>query len=66
MYWWRGTREESTEFVIIFKTRRSLLRKLIAAVRSVHPDDVPCIATYPMGPALPEYLAWIDAETVHR
>ncbi len=65
-YWWRGSQEESSEFVIVFKTRRSLLRKLIAAVRSIHPYEVPCIVSYPMGTALPEYLAWIDAETGQR
>ncbi len=65
-YWWKGALEESNEFVIVFKTRRSLLRKLIAAVRRVHPYEVPCIVTYPMGPALTEYLEWIDAETAQR
>ncbi len=65
-YWWQGTQEETNEFVIIFKTRRSLVRKLIAAVRSVHPAEVPCVVSYPMGPALPEYLKWIDAETAQR
>ena len=65
-YWWEGTQEETHEFVIIFKTRRSLVRKFIAAIRSVHPAEVPCIVSYPMGPALPEYLDWIDAETVQR
>jgi len=63
IYRWRGSRQETREFVIVFKTRKSLLKKLIAAVRRLHPYDVPCIVTYPMGPALPEYLAWIDAET---
>lgn len=65
-YWWKGTLEETAEFVIVFKTRRSLLRKLIAAVRAVHPYEVPCIVSYPMGAALPEYLDWIDAETNQR
>ena len=65
-YWWQGTQEETSEFVIIFKTRRSLVRKLIAAVRSVHPAEVPCIVSYPMGAAFPEYLSWIDAETAQR
>lgn len=65
-YWWKGQQEETTEFAIVFKTRRSLLRSLIAAVRSVHPAEVPCIVSYPMGPALPEYLRWIDAETAQR
>jgi periplasmic divalent cation tolerance protein len=66
VYRWRGHREETREFVIVFKTRRALLRKLIVAVRGIHPDEVPCIVSYPMGPALPEYLDWIDAETDHR
>lgn len=65
-YWWKGVLEETTEFVIVFKTRRSLLPKLIAAVRAAHPYEVPCIVSYPMGAALPEYLAWIDAETTQR
>ena len=65
-YWWRGTQEETNEFVIVFKTRAALVRKLIAAVRAVHPAEVPCIVSYPMGPAWPEYLAWIDAETAQR
>lgn len=65
-YWWQGTQEEASEYVIIFKTRRSLVRKLIAAVRGVHPAQVPCIVSYPMGDAWPEYLSWIDAETAQR
>ncbi len=65
-YWWRGNREASAEYVVVFKTRRALVRKLIAAVQAAHPDEIPCIVTYPMGPALPEYLAWIDAETAQR
>lgn len=65
-YWWRGNREESPEFVIVFKTRSSLLPELIAAVRREHPSEVPCIVSYPMGPGLPAYLAWIDEETDQR
>ena len=66
MYRWRGAREETREFVIVFKTREALLRRLIAEVRRHHPFDVPCIVSYPMGPALSDYLRWIDAETVQR
>ncbi len=65
-YRWKGTIEEASEFVIVFKTRRSLLPKLIDEVRRLHPYDVPCIVTYPMGTGLPQYLEWIDAETLQR
>ncbi len=66
MYWWKGTMEESKEIAIVFKTRQALLAKLIAAVREMHPFEVPCIVSYPMGPALPAYRKWIDAETAQR
>ena len=66
MYWWKGRLEEAEEFVIVFKTRRSLIPKLIAAIRAVHPYEVPCIVSYPMGAAFPAFVDWIDAETAQR
>ncbi len=66
MYRWKGKVEETNEVVIVFKTRAALLEKLIAAVRASHPYEVPCIVSYPMGPALREYLDWIDEETAQR
>src|SRR2546425_10222968 len=58
MYRWKGRLEEANEGVIVFKTRRALLQKLIATGREKHPYEVPCIVSYPMGPALREYLEW--------
>ncbi len=66
MYHWKGKLEEANEVVIVFKTRRALLQKLIAAVRENHPYEIPCIVSYPMGPASREYLDWIDKETSQR
>lgn len=65
-YRWKGSIEESRETVIVFKTRSALLNRLITAVKELHPYEVPCIVSYPMGPGLPVYLQWIDAETDHR
>lgn len=66
VYRWRGKREETTEFVIVFKTRAAIVPRLIREVRRMHPADVPCVVSYRMGPALAEYLDWIDAETAQR
>ena len=66
LYRWHGKREETNEFVIVFKTRASILPKLIREVRRIHPSQVPCIVSYPMGPARAEYLDGIDAETIQR
>ena len=66
MYRWKGRLEEANEVVIVFKTRRALLQKVIATVREHHPYEVPCIVSYPMGPDLREYVDWIDEETSQR
>jgi periplasmic divalent cation tolerance protein len=66
IYRWHGNREEVGEFVIVFKTRAAILSKLIGEVKRMHPSEVPCIVSYPMGPALRAYLDWIDTETVQR
>jgi periplasmic divalent cation tolerance protein len=66
MYWWEGKVEEAREVVLVFKTRASLVHRLIEAVRATHPYEVPCIVSYRMGDALPAYLDWIDAETAQR
>ncbi len=63
LYWWEGQIEEAKEIVVVFKTRRVLLHRLIDAVRKVHPYEVPCVVGYGMAAALPAYLRWIDAAT---
>lgn len=62
-YWWRGAREHAREVLVIFKTRRALVPRLEAAVRAVHPYEVPCLVTYAMDAGSAPYLAWIDRET---
>lgn len=63
LYWWRGSLERAKEVLVIFKTRRALVRSLIDAVRAVHPYEIPCIVTYPVQSGFAPYLAWIDRET---
>jgi periplasmic divalent cation tolerance protein len=63
LYWWEGAIESVDETVIVFKTRRSLLPRLIRTVEASHPYDVPCVVSYPMGLASTPYVAWIDRET---
>lgn len=63
LYWWQGKLRESPEVLIIFKTRRDLTERLITAVQSIHPYEVPCIVTYPVEAGFPPFLEWIDHET---
>ncbi len=63
LYWWRGSLERTKEILVIFKTRRACVPKVMAAVKAAHPYEVPCIVTYRMDDGHPRYLAWIDEET---
>lgn len=63
LYWWEGKIEEADETVVVFKTRRALIPRLIAAVKAAHPYEVPCVVSYAMGPASKDYVAWIERET---
>ncbi len=63
LYWWQGSLDHAKEVLVVFKTRRSLVPRLIAMVKAYHPYEVPCIVTYAMDAGFPPYLAWIDRET---
>jgi periplasmic divalent cation tolerance protein len=61
-YWWDGEIESAQELLVLAKTRGDLLVRVIDAVRSVHPYDVPEILATPVtGDAA--YLRWVTEET---
>ena len=62
VYRWQGAIEESSEVVLVAKTRRPLFEKLAAEVKRLHSYDVPCIVAYPMADADAAYMAWIKSE----
>ncbi len=64
IYRWQGNVEEAQEIVLIAKTRRDLADIALARIKSLHSYDVPCAVIYDMVAGLPDYLAWIDRETI--
>jgi CutA1 divalent ion tolerance protein len=46
--------------------QRSRVEGLVEAVRAAHSYEVPEITAVPIVAGLPDYLAWIDAETSPR
>ncbi len=63
VYWWKGRVERGAEVAVQFKTRRPLVRALMAYIRERHPYEVPEIVITPILDGWPDYLAWIDRET---
>ncbi len=63
LYHWRGRLETATEIPLSIKARADVWPDLERAIRERHPYELPEIVAVPIIDALPDYLAWIDAET---
>ncbi len=63
IYWWKGVVEQAAETVLILKTRTSLVPRLTAELRRLHPYECPCIVALPIEAGHAEFLQWIGAET---
>ncbi|XP_032933479.1 protein CutA homolog isoform X3 [Catharus ustulatus] len=64
-YFWKGELEESTEILLLVKTRTSKIGELSNYVRSIHPFEIPEIISLPIDQGNPLYLKWIE-ESVPR
>jgi len=63
MYHWRGQTETGTEIPVAIKTRSTLYSDIEAAIRSVHPYELPEVIAVPIVYGHRDYLDWIAAET---
>lgn len=62
-YLWKGKIKDSEESMLMIKTRRVLVGKVVKAVKDNHPYDVPEVIEIPIASGSEEYLSWIDSET---
>jgi periplasmic divalent cation tolerance protein len=63
VYRWQGRVEEADEVPLLVKTTATRYAALEAAIREQHPYELPEIVAVPVSRGLPEYLAWVAAET---
>ena len=66
MYHWQGAIETAHEVPLTLKTRGDRFDDVAAAIRSRHPYELPEILAVPITDGLPDYLAWVDAESARR
>ena len=64
LYRWKGALEEAVETQVLLKTRRERWGDLQAAVRELHPYDVPELLALPVLEGLSSYLQWVADETI--
>lgn len=60
-YWWQDKVEEAQEYLCLIKTRHDRFEQVAAAIRAVHPYEVPEILAVPVASGSRDYLAWLDA-----
>ena len=63
IYRWKGKVETAEEIPLLIKTTEARYPALEAAIRERHPYEIPEIVSLPVTGGLPEYLAWLVAET---
>lgn len=62
VYRWRGAVERADEVPVLIKTTGAAYDRLVIAIRSQHPYELPEIVAVRVEAGLPEYLNWVRSE----
>lgn len=63
VYRWKGAIENATEVPVLIKTRAARYAEVEAAIRRLHPYELPEIVAVPVVRGHGDYLEWVAAET---
>ena len=64
IYRWQGQVETAVEVPLLIKTRADIYAEVEAAIKSLHPYELPEIVAVPVAHGSSDYLEWINAATV--
>lgn len=64
VYRWEGEVEEAEEIPLLIKTTVARYPEVEAAIRALHPYELPEVVAVRVERGLPAYLAWVAQETV--
>lgn len=60
LYFWKGEIEESTEVLLLIKTKTSKVPWVFAYMRLAHPFEIPEVFSIPMDQGDARYLQWLE------
>jgi periplasmic divalent cation tolerance protein len=63
VYRWKDEVEQEQEVPVLIKTRAVRYEELQAAIRELHPYELPEIVAVPIVRGLPDYLDWVTEGT---
>ncbi|KAM8934700.1 protein CutA homolog [Pelodytes ibericus] len=64
LYIWKGEIEESTEILLVVKTKTAKISDLSTYIGLVHPFEMPDFISIPIDQGNPGYLRWIEEVVV--
>ncbi|XP_060056039.1 protein CutA homolog isoform X2 [Erinaceus europaeus] len=62
LHFWKGEIEETTEILLLIKTKTSKIHMLSSYMRLIHPFEIPELFSVPMNQGDPHYLKWLKEE----
>ncbi|KAI4897619.1 hypothetical protein NFI96_030291 [Prochilodus magdalenae] len=60
MYYWKGEIRDTSEILLLVRTRTSLIQALTEFVIAMHPYEIPEIISFPIEDGSLSYLRWMD------
>ena len=63
VYRWKGAIENAAEVPVLIKTRAGRYAEVEAAIRELHPYELPEIVAVPVLHGFEDYLQWVADET---
>jgi len=63
-YRWEGAEEKASEVPVLIKSTAERYSDLELAIKRLHPYTLPEIVAWPIERGLPEYLAWVERESL--
>ena len=60
VFWWQGRIDSASEVLLIAKSRKSLIRKIVKQVKSLHSYKVPEVIALPIVAGNKDYINWIN------
>jgi len=64
LFWWQGKIDSSKEVLLILKTKKTLFKKVISKVKSLHSYQTPEIIALNIVAGNKDYLDWINSSCV--
>lgn len=62
LYRWKGEVHRDEEAVVVLKTVRRLVSRVLERAGALHPYDVPELLVHKVADGAPAYLAWVGRE----